>query len=88
MIQNSTLYVGNLSYDTTESGLTAHFSKHGYDNVKVNVISDRETGKSRGFAFVEVPDQLSLEDVVKELNGTTLDRREIKVNMAKPREPR
>jgi cold-inducible RNA-binding protein len=81
------LYVGNLSYDTTEDGLRAKFSEAG-TVVSVEVIKDRDTGRTKGFAFITMSNQEEAENAIKMYNGKTLDNREIKVNIARPREER
>lgn len=84
---DSKLYVGNLSYDTTEDGLRSKFAEAG-SVVLVEVIKDRDTGRAKGFAFVTMGSQEEAETAIKMLNGKTLDDREIKVNIARPREER
>ena len=80
------LYVGNLPWTTTETELNDLFSQHGEVN-STNIIQDRETGRSRGFGFVEM-DQ-GADEAVQNLDGHDLNGRNIKVNIAKPkREPR
>jgi RNA recognition motif-containing protein len=81
------LYVGNLSYDTTEDGLRAKFAEAG-SVVAVEMIKDRDTGRMKGFAFVTMTTQEEAENAIKMLNGKMLDNREIKVNIARPREER
>lgn len=81
------LYVGNLSYDTTEEDLRTLFSGAG-TVVSVALIKDRDTRRSRGFAFVEMSSQSEAEEAIKAFNGANLDNREIKVNLARPREER
>ncbi|NJD60962.1 MAG: RNA-binding protein [Anaerolineales bacterium] len=81
------LYVGNLSYDTTEDGLREKFAEAG-TVVSVDVIKDRDTGRMKGFAFVTMSNQEEAENAIKMFNGKTLDNREIKVNIARPREER
>lgn len=81
------LYVGNLSYDTTEEDLRALFSGAG-TVTSVALIKDRDTRRSKGFAFIEMGSQSEAEEAIKAFNGTRLDDREIKVNIARPREPR
>ncbi len=81
-----TLYVGNLPWSTTEQELTEYFSTHA-EVVSCRIITDRETGRSRGFGFVEVNDE-DAEKAVTELNGTELSGREIVVNEARPRPDR
>ncbi|MEW6525013.1 MAG: RNA-binding protein [Bacillota bacterium] len=81
-----TLYVGNLPWATTEDELSRAFSP--YVEVKgCRIITDRETGRSRGFGFVEVNDQ-DVERAIGALNGTIVGGREILVNEARPRQPR
>jgi RNA recognition motif-containing protein len=81
------LYVGNLSYDTTEDGLRTKFAEAG-TVVSVEMIKDRDTGRMKGFAFVTMANQEEAENAIKLLNGKMLDNREIKVNIARPREER
>ena len=79
------IYVGNLAYGTTEDELRDVFSEFG--NVSsVNIISDRETGRSRGFGFVEMPDGAEGKKAIEELNLKDLGGRALTVNEAKPRE--
>ena len=81
----SKLYVGNLSYETTEEGLRELFAKAG-TVVAVDMIKDRDTGRTKGFAFVTMNNQEEAENAIKLLNEKTLDGRAIRVNIAKPRE--
>ncbi len=81
------LYVGNLSYSTSDSGLETLFSTVG-NVLSASVVMDRETGRSKGFGFVEMADQASAQAAVDQLNGKELDGRAIKVAEAKPRAPR
>ncbi len=83
----SKLYVGNLSYDTTEDSVRTMFAKAG-TVVSVDIIKDRDTGRMKGFAFVTMNTQEEAENAIKMLNGKMLDNREIKVNIARPREER
>jgi RNA recognition motif-containing protein len=83
----SKLYVGNLSYDTTEDGLRSKFAEAG-TVVSVEMIKDRDTGRMKGFAFITMSTQEEAENAIKLLNGKMLDNREIKVNIARPREER
>ncbi|HHV78012.1 MAG TPA: RNA-binding protein [Firmicutes bacterium] len=79
-----TLYVGNLPWATTEDDLIKTFSPH--VNVKsCRIITDRETGRSRGFGFVEV-DDADVQKAISKLNGSVMAGREIIVNEAKPRQ--
>ncbi len=81
------LYVGNLSYDTSEEDLRTLFSGAG-TVTSVTLIKDRATGRSKGFAFVEMNAQSEVEEAIKLFNGTNFGDREIKVNIARPREER
>jgi RNA recognition motif-containing protein len=80
------LYVGNLSFDTSEDGLRVQFEQYG-TVTSAKIITDRETGRSRGFGFVEM-DTEGGEAAIQALNGKSVDGRDLKVNEAKPREPR
>ena len=79
------LYVGNLSFNTTEDQLRTLFAQAGTVTY-VELIKDRETGQSKGFAFVQMSTQAEAEKAIKTFNGSTLDNREIKVNPARPKE--
>jgi len=81
----SKLYVGNLSYATTEEELTTLFANAG-TVTSVDVIKDRETGRSKGFAFVQMSTQADAEKAISLLNGKTLGDRELRVSIARPRE--
>lgn len=81
------LYVGNLSFNTTADDLTELFG--GVGTVQsANVIEDRETGRSRGFGFVEMSSKEEGENAIEQFNGKEVDGRELKVNEAKPQESR
>jgi RNA recognition motif-containing protein len=84
---NKKLYVGGLSYSTTDSQLEQLFASHGTVE-SAKVITDRETSRSRGFGFVEMSTQEEAEKAITSLNGTEFDGRSITVNMSKPREDR
>lgn len=81
------LYVGNLSYKTTEDELREVFEEFGTVN-QVDVITDRDSGRSKGFAFVEMGDSDEANAAIRELDGSTLQERTLTVNEARPREPR
>lgn len=81
------LYVGNLSFDTSADQLQTMFAEVGVVD-SVNLIEDRETGRSRGFAFVEMSSQAEGEDAITRLNGKEIEGREVIVNQAKPQEKR
>ena len=81
------LYVGNLAYTTTEDDLRTLFAQAG--KVKtVTLMKDRDTGRSKGFAFVEMETQVEAQNAISTLNGTKLHERALTVNMARPREDR
>lgn len=83
----SKLYVGNLSYTATEDDLRQLFSQAG--NVKsVSVIKDRDTGRSKGFAFVEMATDDDAQKAISQFNGQSFQDRSLKVNVARPREDR
>lgn len=81
---NSKLYIGNLSYNTSEDDLRTLFSQAG-TVISVTMIKDRDTGRSKGFAFVEMGAQSEAEQAIKMFNGTNLDERQIRVDIAQPR---
>jgi RNA recognition motif-containing protein len=81
------LYVGNLSFNTTNQDLNDIFGEIGTVE-SANVIEDRETGRSRGFGFVEMSSKAEGENAIAQLNGKEVDGRELKVNEAKAREER
>src|SRR5688500_563973 len=83
----SKLYVGNLSYNTTSSDLEQLFSQHGTVQ-SAEVISDRDSGRSKGFAFVEMGSDEEAQAAITALNGQQHDGRALTVNEAKPREDR
>lgn len=81
------LYVGNLSFDTSGSDLEQLFGEIGTVE-SATVIEDRDTGRSRGFGFIEMSNKEEAEQAIEQLNGREVDGRELKVNEAKPRENR
>jgi len=81
------LYVGNLSYSTTEASLSEAFSAFG-EIASVNLITDRMTGRSRGFAFVEMADDAAAKSAIEGLNGKPLDGRNLRVDEARPQRER
>jgi RNA recognition motif-containing protein len=80
------IYVGNLSYQTTDNDLNNLFGQVG-DVESVNIITDRDTGRSKGFGFVEMGNE-DADKAIAQLNGTELNGRSITVNEARPREDR
>ena len=81
------LYVGNLSYETTEDDLRNLFAQAG-TVTSVALIKDRDTGRSKGFAFVEMSAQVEAEKAIQMFNGYTMSDRQLKVNAARPKEER
>ena len=79
------LYVGNLPFTSTEEELRTLFGQHGSVD-SVNVITDRETGQARGFAFVEMSEPSAASDAIKALDGTQLGGRALKVNEAQDKQ--
>jgi RNA recognition motif-containing protein len=78
------IYVGNLSFRTDESGLSELFSQYG-EVVSANIITDRETGRSRGFAFVEMADDAQALEAVEALNNQEYEGRQLNISEARPR---
>lgn len=81
------IYLGNLSYQSGEAEITKAFEAYGAVS-SVNIISDRETGRSKGFGFVEMPNNNEALAAIDGLNGSDLNGRNINVNQARPREER
>lgn len=81
------IYVGNLAYSVTEDDLRTAFEAFGKID-RVSIITDKFSGQSKGFGFVEMPDDQEAAQAVKSLNGSDLKGRNIKVNEAKPRTDR
>jgi len=81
------IYVGNLSFSTTEDDLRTLFAQAG-TVTSVALIKDRDSGQSKGFAFIEMGNQADMENAIRMFNGKTLGERELKVNQARPKEDR
>jgi RNA recognition motif-containing protein len=81
------IYVSNLSFNVQDEDLKSYFADYG-EVSSAKVITDKETGRSRGFGFVEMPDDAAAQKAIAELDGATVDGRAIKVNVSKPREER
>jgi RNA recognition motif-containing protein len=81
------IFVGNLSYRTTEEELHSAFASYGAVD-RVSIVRDRDTGQSRGFAFVEMPNGQEAKQAITAMNGREIDGRAINVNEARPREER
>ena len=81
------IYVGNLAFTTTDHDLRQLFEPYGAVD-EIRVITDRDTGRSKGFGFVEMPDSTPAKTAMARLQGTELAGRALTVNEAKPREPR
>jgi RNA recognition motif-containing protein len=82
------LYVGNLSFETTEAALTSAFEKDGRKVASVSIVTDRDTGRPRGFAFVEMASDADAQGAIKALDGSQVDGRTLRVNEAEERKPR
>ncbi len=80
------LYVSNLSFSVQDSDLRNLFEAHG-EVSSAKVITDRETGRSRGFGFVEMTDKTAAETAMNALNGSMVDGRQLKITEARPKEP-
>jgi len=81
------LFIGSLAYSTTDDSLKAFFETVG-EVSSARVVTDRETGRSKGFGFVEYTDEANNQKAIDELNGKELDGRAINVNLARPKEDR
>ena len=81
------IYVSNLSFNVQDEDLKSYFADYG-EVTSAKVINDKETGRSRGFGFVEMSDDAVAQKAITELDGATVDGRAIKVSVAKPREER
>jgi RNA recognition motif-containing protein len=81
------IFVGNLAFTTTEEELRQVFASYG-EVASVRMMTDRDTGRSRGFGFVEMPDATEAQTAIDGLNGTSLGGRSLTVNEARPREER
>lgn len=81
------LYVGNLPYSTTNESLTSTFSECGTVE-SVKIITDRDTGRSKGFAFVEMSSDEEAQEAIDKFNGFEIDGRALTVNEARPMQPR
>ena len=84
---SSKLFVGNLSFNTTENDLQDAFAAHG-TVLEANLMTDRVTGRARGFGFVTMSTPEEAQNAIQALNGASIDGRALTVNMAKPREER
>lgn len=81
------IYVGNLGFTVTNEDLKTKFEQYGIVN-SANIITDRDTGRSKGFGFVEMPEKSEAINAISELNGTEFMGRNMNVSEAKPQEPR
>jgi cold-inducible RNA-binding protein len=82
------IFVGNLSFEVTDDGLQQLFTGKGYQVTSAQVITDRETGRSRGFGFVELGSRDEATRAIGELNGLNVEGRALQVNEARPQESR
>jgi cold-inducible RNA-binding protein len=81
------LYVGNLSYDTTQEAVRALFAQVG-EVTEVNLITDRDSGRPKGFGFVQMATEEGAQEAIRRFNGFSVDNRALTVNEARPREER
>jgi len=81
------LYVGNLSFKTSDVSLRAFFEQSGRSVTSLNIVKDRESGRPRGFAFVDFASEADAESAIETLNGTELDGRPLKLSEARERAP-
>lgn len=81
------IYIGNISYQTTEDDVQTLFGEHGTVD-SVHLISDRETGRSKGFGFIEMPNDEEAKKAIEAFDGSEFGGRQLKVNEARPRPPR
>jgi cold-inducible RNA-binding protein len=79
------IFVGNLDFHATETSIRQLFEPYGSVD-RVNIVIDRDTGRARGFAYVEMPDEMAADRAITELDGMELSSRPLKVNEARPRE--
>jgi RNA recognition motif-containing protein len=84
----SKIFIGNLSFNVEDAGLNELFASMSIPVASVRVVRDSETGRSRGFAFVELPPEADMEAVINQLNGKVLDGRPLTVNEAHQQKPR
>lgn len=84
---STNIYVGNLAFSTTSASLRALFAQHG-EVTSAQVVEDRDTGRSRGFGFVEMSSAEEAQKAIAATDGKDLDGRPIKVNLARPRADR
>lgn len=82
------LFIGNLSFNVADAGLNEFFASMNIPVESVRIMRDVETGRSRGFAFVELPPEADMESIINQLNGKTLDGRPLTVNEARQQKPR
>lgn len=90
MNRGSRLYIGNLPYDMTGDDLVAEFNRMGFTVTRPHIVMDKDTGRSKGFGFVEVPNKGIADTIVSQLNGASLGGRTVKVDHAvdRPRSER
>lgn len=86
-MSNNKIFVGNLSFNTTENDLQETFAAHG-NVVETKLMTDRDTGRARGFGFVTMSTEDEAQNAITALNGASIDGRALTVNIAKPREER
>ena len=84
----SRLYIGNLAWDTNSDGLQSFLEAGGRGVKEVSIVTDRETGRPRGFAFVEMENETDAQSAISELDGAELDGRNLNIAEARERQPR
>jgi cold-inducible RNA-binding protein len=82
------LFIGNLSFNVADAGLSELFASMSIPVESIRVMRDMETGRSRGFAFVELPPEADMQSIISQLNGKVLDGRPLTVNEARQQKPR
>lgn len=82
------VFVGNLAFSCTQEDVSRHFQSFGATVQEVQIVTDRETGKARGFGFVTLSEDTDTRQIIQQANGTTLNGRQLTVNEAKPKTPR
>jgi RNA recognition motif-containing protein len=88
IVMGKRLYVGNLSFDASEAALTAAFEKDGRRVSSVSIVTDRDTGRPRGFAFVEMASEADAQGAIKALDGAEIGGRAVRVSEAEERKSR
>jgi len=85
---NTRIYVGNLSFSLGQDDISRHMQSFGAKVIKVDIVMDRDTGRSKGFGFVDVTEDTDVRKVIEKANGSNLAGRSLTVNEARPKAPR